>query len=147
MAMHIEALNVRHMDMKFEIEAIQVPFNGDSIKLIKANWLDEEATTFLVRLNETGELAEVSFEHDEGIRILEELDLAGWWLNSEGAILSESWLFLVNSGGWFDFESTRDDFYKKHETSDTKEYLIAGYQECVSILSSSKPKVRRVIAT
>jgi len=130
------------LDMKFEIEAIDVPFNGESIKLIEARWFDEGATTFVVRLNETGQLAEVTFEHDEGIRILNELDLAGWWMNSSGAKLSDSWLFLVNSGGWFEFESTRDDFYKKHESTGSKEYVITGCQECISIFTSCKPIVR-----
>ena len=127
-----------------DIEAIEVPFNGNSIKLIEANWSHDSKTTFKVRLNETGEIAEVSFIDDEGIRILEELDLANWWMNSTGSKLSESWLFKVKSGGWFDFESTRDDFYKKHEKRIVQEYLITGYQECVSILSSSKPTVRVV---
>ena len=125
-----------------ETEAIKVPFNGSSVKLIEANWFDEGTTTFKVRLIETGEIAEVSFSDDQGIRILDELDLAGWWMDNKGSNLSESWLFLVKAGGWFDFESTRDDFYKKHEKIIVEEYLITGFQECVSILSSSKPTIK-----
>ena len=132
--------------MTIEIDAIKVPFNGDSIKLIEANWFDDKPSTFIVRLNKSGELAEVTFETDAGIRILEELDLAAWWMNAKGSKLSDSWLFQVKSGGWFEFESTRDDFYKKHQDSGIIEYLIAGYQECVSILSDKQPKVRALNA-
>lgn len=136
------ALNGQYMSEVLALKSIDVPFNGNSIKLIGSNWSDNGATTFIVRLNETGELAEVAFTGGVGIRILEELDLASWWMEASGAQLSDSWLFHVSSGGWFDFESTRDDFYKKHESDKPKEYLITGYQECASILAYSEPSVR-----
>ena len=40
-------------------------------------------------------------------------------------------------------ESTRDDFYTKHEAP-VMEFLIGGYQECVSILSRTGPVIIEV---
>ena len=93
------------MSETLSLKSIEVPFNGKSIILTGASWLENGSSSFTVRLNQTGERAEVSFIDDVGIRILDELDLAGWWLKSNRAELSNSWLFFVSSGGWFDFES------------------------------------------
>ncbi|WP_019141851.1 hypothetical protein [Noviherbaspirillum massiliense] len=125
-----------------DIEVIEVPFNGTSVKVVEAQWTHDAGTVIEVWLKTTNERAEVIFSDDIGLRILDELDVAGFWLNTPKTKLAESWLFKVNRGGWFDFEATREDFYSKYHAAEITEYLVAGYQECVSVLSRSAPIVR-----
>ncbi|WP_146161699.1 hypothetical protein [Pseudothauera lacus] len=110
------------------------------MKVVGVNWCDSGPTTIDLVSKHSGRRAKVEFEADAGLRILEELDLAGIWLGTDRSVLKASWLFEVEAGGWFDLESTRDDFYKKHEAP-IREFLVAGYQECVSVFSSNAPKV------
>ena len=98
-----------------EITPLPVPFNGNSIKLRMVQWHDENETRIEVCLQETQERAEVTFDAVIGIRILYELDTSEFWLSTPRNILSSSWIFHVQSGGWFEFESQREDFYSKHE--------------------------------
>lgn len=124
-----------------DIDAIAVPFIGNSVKVVETRWTHDAGTTIRVCLKETNEHAEVTFKDVLGIRILDELDVAGFWLNAPKSKLAQSWLFQVSHGGWFDYEATRDDFYSKHDKDDINEYLVAGYQECVSVLCRSVPTV------
>ena len=78
-------------------------------------WHDENETRIEVCLQETQERAEVTFDTVIGIRILYELDTSEFWLSTPRNILSSSWIFHVQSGGWFEFESQREDFYSKHD--------------------------------
>jgi hypothetical protein len=73
--------------------------------------------------------------------MLGELDLASMWLDTDKSSLKATWLFQVNTGGWLELECTRNDFYTQHELQQPKEWLVAGYQECVSILSASSPEI------
>jgi len=130
-----------------EIEAITVPFNGKAIKVIAMNWSDSGDTVIRVFNRETNELAEAKFSADAGIRILHELDISSFWNAANGAELSDSWVFKVCSGGWYDFESSRSDFYMQHNEDKPTEYLITGYQECVSVLSYEAPIVTAVSST
>lgn len=123
-----------------QLSPVAVPFVDDSMKVVGVSWSDSSPTIIDLVSKRSGRRAKVEFEVDAGLRILEELDLAGMWLGTDRSVLRASWLFEVEAGGWFDLESTRDDFYKKHEAP-IREFLIAGYQECVSVFSSSAPKV------
>ena len=125
-----------------EITPLPVPFNGNSIKLRMVQWHDENETRIEVCLQETQERAEVTFDAVIGIRILYELDTSEFWLSTPRNILSSSWIFHIQSWGWFEFESQREDFYSKHEDINIREYLITGYRECVSIFSLNEPKVK-----
>jgi len=129
-----------------DITPIPVPFNDNLIKVCMVQWHDENETRVEVCLRKTQERAEVTFDCAIGVRILNELDIAAFWLSSPKGSLSSSWLFHVQSGGWFDFESQRDDFYSKHEDINIQEYLVAGYRECVSILCLGEPRVRVISA-
>jgi len=112
------------MNNWIDISALEVPCNDSSRHVVEVNWREGEASTIVVRFEDLGKLVEVSFDDDSGIRILDELDLADWWINSTEKELAKSWLFQVNSGGWFAFEATRDDFYTKHRPLETREFLI-----------------------
>ncbi|MDQ7745236.1 hypothetical protein [Hydrogenophaga pseudoflava] len=123
-----------------ELLPIAVPFQDDAMKVTGVHWRDDAPTTISVLSRRSGRRAKVEFQDAVGVRILGELDLAGLWLGADPATLKTTWLFEVSAGGWFDLESQRDDFYTKHEAP-TREFLIAGYQECVSVFSRLGPLV------
>jgi hypothetical protein len=129
------------------ITPIEVPFVDDSIKLIGVRWSDQSATIVEVQSQRTGRTLRIEFESVAGLRMLHELDLASTWLGQSGVALRTSWLFAVHADGWLELESKRDDFYTKHIPAKPAEFLIAGCQECLSVLSFSEPRVHEVAQT
>ena len=123
------------------------PFNDDSGKMVRVGWSDEAATQIEVTSKRTGMRCLVEFESVAGLRMLNELDLAAMWDESEKDQLRSSWLFEVVAGGWFELEATRDDFYTKHQPRKPREFLVAGYQECLSVFAFSEPKVHEANST
>ena len=81
----------------------------------------------------------VHFEGVQGIRMLDEGDLQEFWSN--GAC-TNGWLFEIERGGWFDLECTREGFVSKPEIG-LREYLVAGVNDCVSVLSYEAPTVHQ----
>jgi hypothetical protein len=80
-------------------------------------------------------VAKVSFFQSYGFRVLDELDLTEFWSQCS---LAEGWLFEVISGGWKDLEKQREHFYSGRHVW-VREYLVVGFNECVSILSKEEP--------
>ena len=120
---------------------ISVPFTDDSMKVARVHWSDEEPTNIQLLSRRAGRRCIVEFESVVGLRMLGELDLASIWLGAAEESLKSTWLFQVTAGGWLALECTRSDFYTQHESPKPHEWLIAGYQECVSVLSACAPKV------
>ena len=123
---------------RVQLDPLAVPFSDDAVKVVGVHWSDSGATVIDVVSKRSGRRGKVTFQDDVGLRILDELDLAGTWIGSDPAVLKATWLFEVSAGGWLDLESTRDDFYTKHEVP-VREFLIAGYQACVSVFSRLGP--------
>ena len=124
-----------------DLQSIAVPFNDDAIKVVGLRWGNAGATVIDVVSKRTGCRACVEFTDDAGHRVLDELNLAGIWSGAAPSVLNATWLFEVRAGGWLDLEATRADFYNQPELA-LREFLIAGYQECVSVLARSGPVVR-----
>lgn len=129
-----------------QLEPIAVPFRDDAIKVVGVSWSDSGTTVIDLVSKRSGRRARVEFHDDAGLRILGELDMASMWIGDDPAALKETWLFEVRAGGWLELESTREDFYTKHERP-TREFLIAGYRECVSVFSRLGPTVVEVGAS
>lgn len=125
------------------LEPVHVPFCDDAMQVVHVGWNAKGNTTIEVLSKRTGRRCRVEFQDDVGLRILGELDLAAMWMEAPKDVLKSTWLFVVRAGGWFELESTRGDFYTKHEAPVT-EFLIAGYQECVSIFSRRGPVLTEV---
>ncbi|MEJ2795233.1 hypothetical protein WAE56_17640 [Iodobacter sp. LRB] len=121
---------------------IAVPFADETMKVTSLCWSDTEATQIVVASKRTGRSFVVEFQSVEGLRMLDELDLASVWINSASQALASTWLFKVNAGGWLELESTRDDFYTQHQENQPYEFLIGGYLECVSVLSLLPPVIQ-----
>jgi hypothetical protein len=125
------------------LEAVPVPFRDDAIQVVSVGWRAEEPILVEVLSKRSGRRCEVHFPESSGMRVLGELDLASFWMGQPARVLQSTWLFVVRRGGWFDLEATRQDFYTQHEAP-VVEYLVAGYEECVSVLSRSQPKLEEV---
>jgi len=124
-----------------QMRPISVPFHDDAIKVVEIRWTDADGASIDVLSRKSGQTCNVVFEHVVGFRTLDELDIASMWTEADKADLSSTWLFQVDRGGWFDLESTRLDFYAQHEPKRPSEFLVVGYQACVSILSHAMPRL------
>ena len=89
---------------------------------------------------EGDEKIELQFEEVIGFRVLDEIDLIEFWPTFSSP---EGWLFLVESGGWKELESTRDGFVRK-DWEGINEYFIRGCDKCVSVLSACEPTIETV---
>ncbi len=127
-----------------DLHPIAVPFNDDAMRVVGLRWGVTGATVIDVVSERSGRRACLEFTDDAGHRVLDELNLAGMWLGADPSVLQTTWLFEVRAGGWLDLEATRADFYNQPELA-LREFLIAGYQECVSVLASSGPVVREML--
>ena len=131
--------------MSILVDSISVPFHTSShrssIEIESVVWSTKPPTVVTVRSFETGEQVKINFKDDCGLRILNEVDLAGWWMNAKGSPLSESWLFEIKEGGWLESESKRSDFSLRYSKEKIREFLITSESECVSILTLSEPKI------
>lgn len=75
----------------------------------------------------------VDFPALVGFRVLDESDLA----ELRGA--PKGWLYRVAAGGWLALESGRPGFTT--ETEGVAEFLVAGRNDCVSVLALEEPGV------
>ena len=79
----------------------------------------------------------VSFDGVRGFRLLDEGDLLEFW--GEEA-RSDGWLWEVEEGGWFSLEKLREGFVSGI-TGGYREYLVAGENDCISVIATNEPKI------
>lgn len=79
----------------------------------------------------------VQFEGVEGFRVLDEGQLLEFW----GKDAPNTWLYLIQSGGWLSLEQTREGAPSLSELSGLKEYLVAGINDCVSVIAHEAPTI------
>jgi hypothetical protein len=79
----------------------------------------------------------VEFRDVMGFRVLDEGELTEFWSPD---VRPGGWLWQIDQGGWLDLEKTRPFFFAGiGDTPD--EYLVAGVNDCVSVLATSVPKI------
>lgn len=78
----------------------------------------------------------VEFERVRGFRLLDEGDLLEFWSERQ----PDGWLWQIDEGGWRDLEKQRSGFVTQDAAT---EYLIAGQNDCVSVLAHGSPKLIR----
>jgi hypothetical protein len=86
------------------------------------------------------QIALVQFKSVEGFRVLDEGDLLEFWPMCQWA--PGKWLWEIHEGGWFEFESTRPGFIRE-KLKGAAEYLVVGVNECVSVISHTRPVVAK----
>jgi hypothetical protein len=107
-------------DQSTQVEEVQLSANGLTVRMASNQWS-----------------AQVFFQTCYGFRVLDELDLTEFWSQ---CTLLRGWLYEVSGGGWKDLELRRPTFISGQHAW-TKEYLIVGLNECVSVLSKDFPVV------
>jgi len=110
------------------------PLEG-SPELLSVNydlWTLRMSLTF-----QPNQIVYVDFEEVEGFRVLDEGQLLEFWDKES----KDHWVFEVLSNGWLAAESSRETAPFISEDGRLKEYLVAGCNECVSILAFDHPKI------
>ena len=79
----------------------------------------------------------VRFDSPRGFRVLDEGDLSAMFANDDARA---EWLTVVESRGWGALEASRPDFQALSDGE--TEYLIAGINDCVSVIASDEPELR-----
>jgi hypothetical protein len=124
--------------MRFKAEPFgEVPFRGSNVHISDVHWTFD-ALVIRVRSRSSDEEAVVRFSAEwapNKFRLVDEADINDW----EGICMSDSWLYTVESGGWFAHESEREGFLGRYGVF--TEYLIVGTDECVSVITKSSPDV------
>ena len=102
---------------------IAVPYTSNCMKIVELAWSDRTGLKVEVVSKATDRRFSVSVSNVGGVRLLDELDLAGLWLGlgEQSWVLASTWLFEVESGGWLALESSRADFYTQHEPKQRKQ--------------------------
>ena len=82
--------------------------------------------------------AGVHFEDVVALRVMDERDLMAFWPTCS---TPNGWLFEVTNGGWLSQERLRDDSCIRFHDERLREFLVAGIEDCVSVLATLPPRV------
>ncbi|TQV88266.1 hypothetical protein [Aliikangiella coralliicola] len=116
-----------------------LPFLGNKAEVIDIHY-DLEKLSVQVGIFDADIDITIIFDDIVGFRVLDEGDLSFWWREYD---LRKGWFYSVESGGWSELESKRKDFISV-DCGFYQEYLIVGLNECVSVISKSKPELVRI---
>lgn len=118
-----------------QVVVVKTPFPSDRLTQLESLQYSREG--LVVSVSSQHWNAKVVFEQTYGFRVLDELDLTGFWSQCS---LADGWLLEVTSGGWKALELMRPDFLSGRNEW-VREYLIIGLNECVSVLTKEALKV------
>ena len=122
--------------MKFpRLKGIEARQEGNVPELITVNY--DLWTLRLTLAFRSNEIVYVDFEAVEGFRVLDE----GQLLEFRGDDSKDHWVFEVLDNGWLATEAARETAPFIKENGQLKEYLVAGINDCVSILDYEYPRV------
>jgi hypothetical protein len=122
--------------MKFpRLKGIEARQEGNVPELITVNY--DLWTLRLTLAFRSNEIVYVDFEAVEGFRVLDEGQLLEFW----GDDSKDHWVFEGLDNGWLATEAARETAPFIAENGQLKEYLVAGINDCVSILDYEYPRV------
>lgn len=122
--------------MKFpRLKGIEARKEGNVPELLTVNY--DLWTLRLTLAFRSNEIVYVDFEAVEGFRVLDEGQLLEFW----GDDAKNHWVFEVLDNGWLATEAARETAPFIAENGQLKEYLVAGINNCVSILDYEYPRV------
>ncbi|BCV46153.1 hypothetical protein I6M54_15885 [Shewanella algae] len=110
--------------------------SGVTPELLSVNY--DLWTLRLTLTNDNNQAIYLDFESVEGFRVLDEGQLLEFWSKESPPY----WVFEVISGGWLEQEAKRDGAPFLEVGGKLKEYLVAGLNECVSVLAFAEPEIR-----
>lgn len=117
------------------IAAVPTPFASD--EPIDVSLVEFSSDGLAISVTSAQWDAKVTFTQTYGFRVLDELDLAEFWSQCS---LRDGWFFEVTANGWKALELSRPTFFSGRQ-SWVREYLVAGRNECVSVLTKEDPTV------
>ena len=115
-----------------------LPYSDESSEILN---IDYDLWTLRITLKffKSDNVIYVVFKNVIGFRVLDEGNLLEYW-NPE--IRVSGWMWEVEEGGWFDMEKLRTEFVEGlYENKLRKEYLLSGINDCVSVITTSKPEI------
>ncbi|OHY52130.1 hypothetical protein BEH76_17700 [Shewanella algae] len=115
------------------LKGIEARQEGNMPELLTVNY--DLWTLRLTLAFQPNEIVYVDFEAVEGFRVLDEGQLLEFW----GDDSKDHWVFEVLNNGWLAAEAARETAPSIAENSQLKEYLVAGINDCVSILDYASP--------
>ena len=121
---------------KVEAELVDTGFAFRSnAVLTQVMW---EAGKLTVTLTAQGDqTVRVHFSDLAGFRVLDEGNLMEFWPT---CAMGRGLLFDIKKHGWLDFEITRPGFVTG-QCAQVHEYLLAGINECINVLTWAEPSV------
>ncbi|MFB9215703.1 hypothetical protein [Vibrio sinaloensis] len=118
------------------ISGIEERVKGQTPDVLTLNY---DLSVLRIKLNfPSDKIVYVACENVEGFRVLDEGQLLEFW----GGDATQYWLFEVKANGWLASESKRETAPLIVEGGELKEYMVAGANECVSILAYTQPYVQ-----
>jgi hypothetical protein len=111
--------------VRFESDVESLSYLDGNLDVILACSQDEEGTIHGLK---------VHFAQPSGFRLLDELDLARYWMSKSFA--RGSHVLEVKNGGW----SAEEDVLQSFETK-RREWLIVSGNACVSVFCSLEPEL------
>jgi len=127
---------------KPKLKEISTPIAiGNNSHVISINY-DLEKLIIILDIDNQNKLLEIIFEDQRGFRVLDEGDLCRYWTAGKR---TES-VVEVLGNGWLEYES-KGHLEVTSSSSEYKEFLISGMNECVSILSLEAPILRVINGT
>lgn len=117
------------------VTVVQTPFLPDKTAQVESVSFSSEGLSVSVSAAQWE--AKVVFAQTYGFRVLDELDLTEFWSQCS---LADGWFFEVTGNGWKTLELTRPTFLSGRQDW-VREYLVVGFNECVSVLTKEEPIV------
>lgn len=124
-----------HFEPKCDLVDASKAYCG--VEVLRVNYdVTSDAPLFVDLSSESHGDFRVSFDRCSALRVIDEGQICEFW---NAYSQPNGWLWIVRSGGWFDLESQRDQFWLRDAShAQLREYLIVGDQ-CVFVLSYSEP--------
>jgi len=125
---------------KVASKAIQLPYAFSAGS--EVGRIEYQHGLLRIRVDDVGQDLHVIVEFAEarGFRVLDERDLMEYW---PACSVQNGCLYEIHASGWLQQESGRAGSSLVHMQPDTREFLVAGINECVSVFSSTPPSVHQ----
>ena len=81
----------------------------------------------------------IKFDSVVAFKCLDERDMSDYWYDE---VFTQNWILEVFEGGWFQMEKSRGMI--SHEVMEIREFLIAGIEDCLTILATDEPSIERI---
>ncbi len=123
------------------LQALQIPatFPARSA-VVRVAWEAGQLSVVVRGASEGGGSTAIDFPDVVGFRVLDERDLMEYW---PACSSPDGGLFEIQQGGWLEQEQARPGSCIGPMKLPRHEFLVVGCDNCVSVLTSSQPRVHQ----